>query len=417
VKGTQTFFMVESSSFNSLWEWNKQNNQLICVMPKIQPKIDSNQMMDSYEVSDDKQFCLIKYWKEEVINEKPLFTYSLFSIQSQKEIAFPNTSGEIISDAWFEYGETDRFFYITRVKEKMNNQKNLYWWNTGTNESKLLVSFNSEEYAYSKYGRWLAVLEENKLVRYALDTGTKDILKENMIDVRFNFIGQKPYLFLCEFGTNSTPICKYMTPEKVWKSFSFYAFDDIENFEMAEENHVVFITQNQLTKMRSLYCWDSRDNTITLLHQSKSLLKEFKIMSFPITKGKVIYIQITNEEKGDIALLHNLNAKTIKILETNATNANPLSNDGTIWYFWGQKEESAKLNLPYVFNWKEDKEYPIIINNAKEFGPAGASNDGKYVIISTPPARSGKTRVIELPECKEISLPNLKNYQFITWLD
>lgn len=418
VKDTQTFFMVDSSSFNTLWEWEKQNNQLICVMPKIQPKRVLNRMMESYEVSDDKQFCLIKYWTELTINEKTLCTYYLFSMKNQKEIAFPVTSQEIVSDAWFEVGETDRFYYITREKEKMYSQKKVYWWDTKTNESKLLTTFESEEYAYSKNGRWVVVMEDNKLIRYTLDTGTKEIIKENVIEVRFSYIGKQPYLFLCEYGTNSTPVCTYMTPEKEWRSFSFYAFDDIENFEIAEDNHVVFLTQNQLTKMKSMYCWDSRDNQITRLYQAKSLKTDFKIFSYPITKGKVIHIQLTDEEKGKITILRNLTTKTTKIMNTYADKAKPLSNDGSIWYFWEQNAESTKLQLPFVFNWKEDKEYPVTLNNAKVLLPEGATNDGKYITITTySSSKDLSSRMLEMPQCKEVTIPDVKIYQFITWLD
>ncbi|MDD4663744.1 MAG: hypothetical protein PHD83_03650, partial [Caldisericia bacterium] len=195
-------------------------------------------------------------WRQQTQNEKLLYTFSLFSIKQQKEIMFPVSSKEIVTDAWYEQGETDRFYFMTRSKkEKDAGKKKVYWWNTTTNESKLMASFEGEEYSASSFGRWLAVIEENKLIRYSLDTGVKDILKENLMDVRFNYVGQKPYLFLCEYGTNSTPVCSYMSPDKEWKFFSFHAFDDIESFEVADENHVIFFTQNQLTKMKSLYKW------------------------------------------------------------------------------------------------------------------------------------------------------------------
>ncbi|MCE5223429.1 hypothetical protein LLG10_04475 [bacterium] len=415
--GSQTFFIISSSSLNSLWEWDKEKNTLACIIPKIQPKSLSNRWIESYEVSDDKKFCLFKYWLQQTQNEKLLYTFSLFSIKQQKEIMFPVSSEEIVSDAWYEQGESDRFYFITRSKKAKDiDSKKVYWWNTTTNESKLLATFEGEAYSASSFGRWLAVVEENMLIRYSLDTGVKDILKENLMEVRFIYVGQKPYLFLCEYGTNSIPVCSYMSPDKEWKFFSFHAFDDIESFEVADENHVIFFTQNQLTKMKSLYKWDSSVNKTSILHQSNSIKKDFLIITHSTTKGRFIDIRIQDEKKGGLIILHNLIEGTTKTFDKKADNAIPLSNDGTNWYFWSQKEQSAMMQIPYMYNFKEGKEYPIIESNLEDFVLDGATNDGKYVVISGY-NKKRKSIVIEMPECKEVPLPDVGNFQFITWLE
>ena len=416
-KGLQTFFIISSSSLNSLWEWDKEKNTLACVIPMIQPRSLSYALIDSFEVSDDKKLCLFKYWLQQKQNEKLLYTFSLFSIKQQKEIMFPISSEEIVSDAWYEQGETDRFFFITRSKkDKDASKKKVYWWNFTTNESKLMASFKGEAYSASSFGRWLAVVEANKLIRYSLDTGVKDILKENLVEARFNYVGQKPYLFLCEYGTNSTPVCSYMSPDKEWKFFSFHAFDDIESFEVADENHVIFFTQNQLTKIKSLYKWDSRVNKTSILHQSKSIGKDFIIITHPTTKGRYVDIRIHDEEKGGLIILHNLMEGTTKTFEKNSANGRPLSNDASIWYFSGQKEQSAMVELRYIYNFKEGKEYPIIVKDVNDSYKEGATNDGKYIVISAD-GKKQKSMVIEVPECKEVPLPDIGNFKFITWLE
>ncbi|MDD4663745.1 MAG: hypothetical protein PHD83_03655 [Caldisericia bacterium] len=70
----------------------------------------------------------------------------------------------------------------------------------------------------------------------------------------------------------------------------------------------------------------------------------------------------------------------------------------------------------YLFNFKDGKIYPILINNTEKFYPEGATNDGKYVVVSTD-GKKPKTIVIEMPECKEVPLPNAGNFEFITWLE
>ena len=413
--GSNYYFLLETMILgSSLWKLDELKQTLSCMIPRL----ENTMFMDNFIVTSDQTYMIYS-------TRKPgsgVFTtdmdYHLISLVEHKPINLPITKDEMVKD-FKETKQTGQFLFLQQKAISGDSDTiEVFLWNVANNEKKLVTTFMGEKYTISADGQWLAVLEKDTLVRYSLINGQKEILKNTITDCEFEFVGQRPYLLLrnTTYNTNTT-VCTYMKPDKVWENLSFNPYDKIVFFENLDKAGVFFLIENKITNANKISRWDPDLHTIETIFQSKSTQLVFDRKT---DTGRFVEYKGNDKSSGkNCFLIYDTKTREKRVFYNKFDFAWPISPDDSIWLFQHEDgEDKSEVTQFMIYNWQEQKEYPLTVNWEGSIFPIDGSNDGQIVNFScygmSSKNLSNRNIVMNPKTGREIKFGN---YDVIVWLD
>ena len=330
----------------------------------------------------------------------------LFSFQDRKNLEIPISKEEIVIDL-MKTANQDEFLLLTQNKKTKNSkQKTVYFWNPIKKSSKSVALFSSDEYRFSQDYKWLAVLENESLVRYSLEDGKKEILKKDVSDCQFDYVGDNP-LLLFRDDRLSSPVVSYMKADKTWNYMTFTnPYDKCTFFDNRGACGVVFKTKNDITKTYKLIHWDPNQNKTVILFESKLIDMTFDQVS---DSGNYLVYKGTDSSTGPFSFVFfNRTDGIVREFSNLMDYAYPASNDESKWIFGKDTtSDKGKIGDYFVYDWNQNQKFSLTMP-VDDF-TIQTTNDGKLIAY--------KSSLINVQTGKVVPLQNISDFESITWLD
>lgn len=409
---TKYYFLLDNLMGKSLWEYDKKLNTVSCLIPQI-PNSD---MVDDFMITEDQSYFIYTTTKPSEESYDWLFSSHIYSFLENEELVI-NIPEEDTIDEIKPTNHAEEFIVIT-MKEgsKYSDKRKINRWNSKTKEVKVIAS--CDEYAFSADFKWVAVIDDKSLIRYSLVDGKKLVLKEDVWINQFEWIGTKNYLLVFEHGADSYEgATSYVTLENEWKNLSIPTDDMIYNFQMVRPDLVLFDTENERNNNHQVLKWNPETLELSILFQSKKIDLHFDRMT---DTGKFVEYKGKNRSnKQSSFVIIDLDNNEIRELNEKMEFSYPISNDDSKWLFsYDDKINNSEF---MVYDWDQQKKYPVTVDWTGDIFPQEGSNDGCYLVFnlysSTDGSTEQQTKIMEIACNKELSLRKIENFELITWLE
>ena len=397
------YFLIESNlASSSMWVFDRTTKTLLCLIPKIKA---TSGMMD-FIITSDEHYML--YTTSLPLNGEFADKHydQIFSFQDKKNLEIPVSKEETVIDLKKTTNQ-DEFLILTQNKKTKNSkQKTVYFWNAVKKSSKTVALFASDEYKFSQDYKWLAVLENETLVRYSLEDGKKEILKKDVSDCQFDLVGDNP-LLLFRDDRLSSPVVSYMKADKTWNYMTFAnPYDKCTIFENRGASGVIFKTKNDITRTYKLIHWDPNQNKTNILFVSKLIDMTFDQVS---EGGDYLVYKGTDSSTGPFTFaIYNRMDGMVREFSNRMDYVYPASNDESKWIFGKDAtSDKGKENAYIVYDWNQNQKFTLTM--PRDAFSIQTTNDGKLIVY--------KSSLINVQTGKEIPLPNVGDFESITWLE
>lgn len=410
----QTFLSMDCS----LWMYDFGNKTLSCLITQIK---NAFRIQDISIMSDQSCFIYsVNPPSGNIFNTNYIF--HIYSLKKNQEITIDVPQGDIITDIR-ETVLSNQYLIVTQKSDSNDSdKKEIVSWNIETNQKKNILSFEGNTYVISKDNKWLVLYENNALIRFSLVDGKKTTLKENISECDFEFVGTIPYLLVREFSLDSDKsLISYVSLDNLWTAVTFEMSDSVNFFHTIQGKVVMFSVENSKSGSKKLVYWDPDSNESKILFQSKSIDLVFDRVSdggnFVEFKGN----DPTTSKKCFVIV--DLETKKARVIYSTLEIAYPVSYDDSIWLF--QQDDTftkTKVKELMIYNWKQEKEYPLKVNWSGNLFPIHASNNGEFIVFSAFGSSfwqlfRKQTFVMNIHTGKRIYIPKAGKFEVITWLN
>jgi hypothetical protein len=398
--------------------------------------------------------CLLVYYKSTKPKEFSQFLYFWdLKNNKMKQIILPEFPNLPIS--WIRIYETsiyDQMIIEVRQDNNNNEVSSMYAYNAKKDEAKLLFTETQDLIQYYREFNWFVICKNNTLFRYDIKLKKKEILHQ--FDSKPSFIVFENKSMFIETRKNASILDLLLGKIKIFQTtYDYYLLrldgvwvkisDFFQDMTIDSVSPISFDTfllsiNNQSKGIHQVIKWNPSTNSREIVFEEKNCInisiseiinRELNMdEDYQAFSGKLVghYFQFTVKmnEKDLQNYIYNRFSKEVKKVS--------LLNSPDIWVqtfgqlIWIRKKTSYKTTNLSLLDWENPANVSPVINftekthQKKSYYMETLSPDKIYIPIvgfSEDDYSDEQLWFVNVQTGKELSFPESKDFQFITWLE